>query len=42
MDRNTPLYDPRLSDEERAKYLVSQMTLEEKFSCFGPRPSTKN
>ena len=35
MDRNTPLYDPRLSDEERAKYLVSQMTIEEKFSCFG-------
>ena len=35
MDRNTPLYDPRLSDEERAKYLVSQMTMEEKFSCFG-------
>ena len=28
MDRNTPLYDPRLSDEERAKYLVSQMTME--------------
>ncbi len=34
MDRNTPLYDPALSDRERAEYLVSQMTLEEKFNCF--------
>ena len=35
MDRNTPLYDPSLSDRERAEWLVSQMTIEEKFSCFG-------
>ena len=34
MDRNTPLYDTKLSDRERAEYLVSQMTLEEKFACF--------
>lgn len=34
MDRNTPLYDTSLSDRERAEYLVSQMTMEEKFSCF--------
>ncbi len=34
MDRNTPLYDSSLSDRERAEWLVSQMTLEEKFSCF--------
>ena len=34
MDRNTPLYDTKLSDLERAEYLVSQMTLEEKFACF--------
>ena len=34
MDRNTPLYDVSLSVEERAKYLVSRMTLEEKFTCF--------
>ena len=34
MDRNTPLYDAGLSDQERAKWLVSQMTLEEKFTCF--------
>ena len=37
MDRHTPLYDPRLSDRERAEYLVSQMTIEEKFSWFGLR-----
>ena len=36
MDRNTPLYDTKLSDRERAEYLVSQMTLEEKCDCFGP------
>jgi len=35
MDRNTPLYDTKLSDRARAEYLVSQMTIEEKFSCFG-------
>jgi len=34
MDRSSPLYDPRLSDRERAEYLISQMTLEEKFACF--------
>ena len=34
MDRNTPLYDTKLSDRARAEYLVSQMTIEEKFSCF--------
>jgi len=34
MDRNTPLYDTKLTDRERAEYLVSQMTLEEKFTCF--------
>ena len=37
MDRNSPLYDTRLSDRERAEYLVSQMTIEEKFECFGLR-----
>ena len=37
MDRKTPLFDPSLSDRERAQYLVSQMTIEEKFSCFGLR-----
>ena len=36
MDRNTPLYDASLTDRERAEWLVSQMTLEEKFACFGP------
>ncbi len=34
MDRNTPLYDTKLSDRERAEYLVKQMTPEEKFACF--------
>ena len=37
MDRNTPLYDTKLSDRARAEYLVSQMTIEEKFSCFSLR-----
>ena len=37
MDRNTPLYDTSLTDLERARYLVSQMTLEEKFTCFSLR-----
>ena len=37
MDRNTPLYDARLSDRERAEYLVSQLTIEEKFAWFGLR-----
>ena len=34
MDRNTPLYDPKLTDRERAEYLVSQMTIDEKCACF--------
>ncbi len=34
MDRITPLYNPDLSVRERAEYLISQMTLEEKFACF--------
>ena len=37
MDRNTPLYDTSLSDRERAEYLISQMTIGEKFECFGLR-----
>ncbi len=35
MNRNSPLYDTSLSVRERAEWAVSQMTLEEKFSCFG-------
>ena len=34
MDRSAPLYDPKLSDEERAKWLVSQLTVEEKCAWF--------
>ena len=34
MDRNTPLFDTSLPDSERAKWLVSQMTAEEKDSWF--------
>ena len=34
MDRNTPLYDTNLSVRERAEYLVSRMTAEEKCACF--------
>ena len=34
MDRNTPLYDMSLSTEERAEWLLSQLTLEEKFHWF--------
>ena len=34
MDRNTPLYDPRLSDRERAEWLVSRMTVDEKYDWF--------
>ncbi len=34
MDKNTPLYDPKLSVRERAEWIVSQMTLEEKLGCF--------
>ena len=37
MDRNTPLFDTSLADLERAEYLISQMTLEEKFTCFSLR-----
>ena len=33
----SPLFNPALSVEERAKWLVSQMTIEEKFSCFSLR-----
>ncbi len=31
---DTPLYNPGLPDEERAKWLLSQLTTEEKFSWF--------
>ena len=34
MDRNSPLYDASLPVAERARWLVSQMTTEEKLSCF--------
>ena len=34
MDRTTPLYDTRLSDRERAEWLLSQLTLEKKFGFF--------
>ncbi len=34
MDKNTPLYDTSLPVEERARWLVSQLTPEEKFGCF--------
>ena len=34
MDRNSPLYDTSLPVAERARWLVSQMTTEEKLSCF--------
>ena len=34
MDKDSPLYDPSLPVPERAKWLVSQMTPEEKFTCF--------
>ena len=34
MDRNTPLYDTDLSVRERAEWLVSRMSLEEKCSWF--------
>ena len=36
MDRTTPLYDTRLSDRERAEWLLSQLTLKEKFLFFHP------
>ena len=34
MNRSTPLYDSSLSDRERAEYLLSQLTTEEKYSWF--------
>ena len=34
MDKNTPLYNAALPVEERAKWLLSQMTIEEKCACF--------
>ena len=34
MDRNMPLYDTTLTDLERAKWLLSQLTPEEKCACF--------
>ena len=34
MDKDSPLYDPSLPVPERAKWLVSQITPEEKFTCF--------
>ena len=34
MDRKIPLYDTTLPVEERAKWLVSQMTIEDKFEGF--------
>ncbi len=34
MDRSTPLYDMKRTDEERAQYLLSQMTVEEKCAWF--------
>ncbi|MBR3060244.1 MAG: hypothetical protein IKG89_06485 [Oscillospiraceae bacterium] len=34
MDRNSPLYDASLPVRERAEWLVSQLTPEEKFTCF--------
>ncbi len=37
MDRNTPLYDMKRSDEERAKWFISQLTIEEKFDWFCAR-----
>lgn len=37
MDKSAPLYDASLSVEERASYLLSQMTVEEKFSWFTMR-----
>ena len=37
MDRNTPLYDTGLSVRERAEYLVSQLTTEEKYTWFVTR-----
>ena len=37
MDRSSPLYDTSLSVRERADWLLSQLTLEEKFRCFTMR-----
>ena len=41
MDKNTPLYDTSLSVKERAKWLVSQMTIDEKLNCFTFRISNE-
>ena len=38
MDKNTPLYDTKLSVRERAEWLVSQLTVEEKCEWFCLRP----
>ena len=37
LDRRSPLYDPALSVRERAEYLLAQLTIEEKFTCFSLR-----
>jgi exo-1,4-beta-glucosidase (EC 3.2.1.74) len=41
MNRNTPLYDSTLSDRERAEYLLSQLTIDEKCAWFTLRPRTE-
>ncbi len=38
MDRSSPLYNPALPLRERAEYLLSQLTTEEKFGWFVMRP----
>lgn len=35
----SPLYDTSLSVEERAKFIVSQLTVEEKLQCFAGHPA---
>ncbi len=37
----TPLYDTSLSVEERAKWILSQMTVEEKLECFAGHPAVE-
>lgn len=37
--KKTPLYDTSLSVEERAKWIVSQLTVEEKLQCFTGHPA---
>ena len=34
-DKTTPLWDDTLPEEERIKYLIGRLTLEEKFQCLG-------